>query len=303
MLSTNCSRQRTNSRGSVRCGKWPAPSNEWKTLPGIRSCAARPCATGMIGSFSPHSTIVGTRWARYRRSVAFTRWPPGSTIPRSVWMNAPRAPTSLREEKPRHISSRSGPACSPSRPRNEPIELVAFSSRDDASSGSTSSESGRVAARNIGLHLAPEAAARDQHEPLAALRELVGHLHRHAAAERVADDRAAVVAERAEEVANAAGVGAERVVAARLRRFAVAEQVGRDDGVVLRERLHHVRPRLRAAGDPVDQHQHGTPARAAVTHCVSVESDLLVVHLRTAPLAPRTRAAYLAGGLRMVQPN
>ena len=64
------------------------------------------------------------------------------------------------------------------------------------------------------VDLAAEAAAGDQHEPVAALGELVGELHRDAAAERVADDGHVVVAERGKEVADAAGVGAERVVAA-----------------------------------------------------------------------------------------
>src|SRR4051794_14054653 len=72
------------------------------------------------------------------------------------------------------------------------------------------------------VHLAPEPAARYEHEPLAALRELVGHLHGHSAAQRVADDRAPSMTQRAEKVADATGVGAERVVAARLGGSAVA---------------------------------------------------------------------------------
>ena len=82
------------------------------------------------------------------------------------------------------------------------------------------------------MHLAPEAAAGDEREALAALRELVGELHRDAAAERVADDGRLLVAEGEADVAQAAGERAERVVAARLRRLAVAEQVGGEDRVV-----------------------------------------------------------------------
>ena len=78
------------------------------------------------------------------------------------------------------------------------------------------------------MHLAAEAAAGDQDEALAALGELVGELHRDAAAERVADDRRAVVAERDHRVADGARVCAERVVAARLGRLAVAQQIGRE---------------------------------------------------------------------------
>ena len=80
--------------------------------------------------------------------------------------------------------------------------------------------------------LAPEAAAADEREALGALGELVGELHRDAAAERVARDADAVVAEGGDEVAQPAGVGAERVVAARLGRAPVAEEVGREDVVV-----------------------------------------------------------------------
>ena len=82
------------------------------------------------------------------------------------------------------------------------------------------------------MHLAPEAAARHEDEALAALGELVGELHRDPAAERVADDRRPVVAERDHRVADGARVGAERVVAARLGRLAVAQQVGRQHLVV-----------------------------------------------------------------------
>ena len=46
-------------------------------------------------------------------------------------------------------------------------------------------------------HLGAEAAGRDQHEPLGALGELVGELHRHAAAEAVPDHGHPVDAEHA----------------------------------------------------------------------------------------------------------
>ena len=96
---------------------------------------------------------------------------------------------------------------------------------------------GSAAVRSIGLTVAAEAAAGDQREPLDALRELVEELHRHAAAERVPDDRRALDADRGEQVADARRVRAERVVAARRRGVAVADEVGRDDRVRRRERL------------------------------------------------------------------
>ncbi len=46
-----------------------------------------------------------------------------------------------------------------------------------------------------------------------------------------------------EQVAQAAGVGAEGVIADRLGRLAVAEQVGGDDVVAFGQRRHHVLPR------------------------------------------------------------
>jgi hypothetical protein len=67
------------------------------------------------------------------------------------------------------------------------------------------------------VDLTAQAAAGDEHQALASLRELVAELHRDGAAERVADHGNAVVPERGQQVPHAAGVRAERVVAARDR--------------------------------------------------------------------------------------
>ena len=64
-----------------------------------------------------------------------------------------------------------------------------------------------------GADLGPEAAAGDQDQALDHLGELVGELHRDAAAERVADQGGALVAEREQQVAQAGGEVAQRVVA------------------------------------------------------------------------------------------
>ena len=77
--------------------------------------------------------------------------------------------------------------------------------------------------------LAAETATVDEHEPLAQLGELVGELHRDAAAEGVPHEGRAVVPERREQVAQAARGGAKRVVPAGLRGRAVTGQVGRED--------------------------------------------------------------------------
>ena len=55
---------------------------------------------------------------------------------------------------------------------------------------------------------------------------LIDELHRHPAAERMADDGRLRDAQLVEEVAQPHRERAERVVAAGLRRLAVAEQVG-----------------------------------------------------------------------------
>ena len=125
------------------------------------------------------------------------------------------------------------------------------------------------------VDLAAEPAAGDQHEPLAALRELVGELHRDPAAERVPDDRHAVVVERAQQVADAAGVRAERVVTARRRGMAVPEQVGGDDREAVRERVRGRLPGLRGVRDPVQQQEHRAAAGRPVGDRLAVQRQLV----------------------------
>ena len=123
------------------------------------------------------------------------------------------------------------------------------------------------------VHLLAETAARHECEPFAALGELVGELHRDAAAERLPDERRPLVPQRDEEVAQAARERAERVVAARLRRSAVPRQIGSDDREPLGERRQHVAPRRRASGHAVHEQQDGPGARLAVRHRVAVDRD------------------------------
>ena len=212
---------------------WPAPSKHSKRLPGIASWAARPCATGMIESFSPHTISDGIRSASASRLTALTRWPPGSTTARSVCRKAWREPALSSSAKPRASTATSPAGRRPTRPSRppsaaaEPDEAL----RRERGQDVVGDRQRRGAQQHVDV--AAEPAAGDEHEPLGALGELVGELHRDAAAERVPDDRHAVVAERGDDVARAAGVGAERVVAARRRGLAVAEQVGRDHRVLL----------------------------------------------------------------------
>ena len=169
---------------------------------------------GMIESRSPHTISVGRTAARCSRSRALTRWPEASITERTVCRNAWREPLLFSDAKPRASTARSpSGATRPSRsalatPRPMPW------TPDEVSTGSTQSAPGQRGGAQQQVDLVAEPAAGDEPEPLAALGELVGELHRDAAAERVADDRDVVVAERGQEVADAAGVGAERVVAA-----------------------------------------------------------------------------------------
>ena len=125
------------------------------------------------------------------------------------------------------------------------------------------------------MHLAPQPAARHEHEPLAALGELVGELHRDPAAERVPDHGHALVAERRQHVAHAARVRAERVVPARRRRLAVPEQVGREHREVLAQQRRDVLPRLRRVRDAVQQQEHRATTGNPVRHPVSVQGQFV----------------------------
>ena len=145
----------------------------------------------------------------------------------------------------------------------------------EVSTGSTQSAPGQRGGAQQQVDLAAEPAAGDEHEPLTALRELVGELHRDAAAERVPDDRHAVVAERGQQVADAAGVGAQRVVPARRGRVPVPEQVGRDDREAVRERGRRRLPRLRRVRDAVQQQEHRAAAGRPVGHRMAVQCQLV----------------------------
>ena len=137
-------------------------------------------------------------------------------------MNARWARTSVRRLHELHTSPRNGSARSPSRPNTRPIgaddvvELRGEHHREEVLGA------GQAERPQQRAHLLAEAAAADEHEALRHLRELVGELHGDAAAQAVPHDGGALVAEHAEQVADAGGVGAEAVVASGLGRLAVA---------------------------------------------------------------------------------
>ena len=97
-----------------------------------------------------------------------------------------------------------------------------------------------------------------------------------------------------DEVAKAARVGAERVVAQRLGGLAVAREIGRDHRVVAGEQGDDVAPRARAAGHAVDQHDDRSRARPAIGDLVTVEGGAPELHglARLEPILPAESAAF-----------
>ena len=195
--------------------------------------------------------------------MAWTRWPPTSTLARSVWTNAARLCGSPSEAWPRAISIASLPSGMPIRPSVRPTARPAFSTWRPASTGSTSSEPGNVAARSSPLHPAPEPTARHQRQALYPVGELVGELHRDPAAQGMADDGRGPELERQHQVADARRERAHRVVAAGLGALPMAEQVGRQHRVVAGQPRRHGLPDHRGGGDAVDQHDRRAAARHA----------------------------------------
>ena len=101
------------------------------------------------------------------------------------------------------------------------------------------------------------------------MRELVSELHRHPAAERVADDGSPLDVEDGKQVAHPVGVGSDRVIGARLVRLPVAQQVDGDHREPLREPGLNRLPGRGIVTDPVDQQDHragaGDAERAPIT--------------------------------------
>ena len=136
--------------------------------------------------------------------------------------------------------------------------------------------------------LRAEAAAGDEHEPLDHLGELVGELHRDPAAERVADERRALVAER--ERADRAGRRRAPRASSRRRRGADPPCPGRSGAMTVWCRASGSITSCQfseVARHPVDQQQDGALARLGVGHRPAVERqrpDLDRAHAD--PIAP-----------------
>ena len=194
-----------------------------------------PCATGMIESFSPHTISDGSDGGEREPVVRADALAAGlddraQRCARKAW----REPALSSSAKPRASTAMSPAGRRPTRPSRPPTPRPRS---DQPLRGQRRQHV--VGARQRGgaqqqVDVAAEAAAGDQHEPLGALGELVGELHRDAAAERVADHGDAVVAERGQR-RRARRWRARR---ASSRRAGVAdspwpEQVGRDHREVL----------------------------------------------------------------------
>ena len=157
-------------------------------------------------------------------------------------------------------------------------------------------DAGQGGAAQQRADLVSETAGGDEHEALGALGELVEELHRHAAAERVPDDRGAIDAEDGEQVADRGGVCAERVVTARCGGVAVADQVGGDHGVAVGERKRDLAPVARGVDHAVDQHDRRTAADHVVDHAVTVQLDLPGLE-RVGSVVCRAHAGSVAVGV------
>ncbi len=119
--------------------------------------------------------------------------------------------------------------------RSRPPICNAGSTKGSRSSASASLPIGNDASRKATLTSLVTPPAPTRISRSTRLRELVGELHCHPAAERMAHDGDPLDFEHAEQVAHPVGVRRDRVVGARLVGLPVAQQVGGDDREPLRE--------------------------------------------------------------------
>ena len=89
-----------------------------------------------------------------------------------------------------------------------------------------------------------------------------------------------LVTEGQQQVAQAGGKAAQRVVAGTARRDSMARQIGSNDGVAMRERLEYAAPVLLAARHPVDQQQDRPFAATEIAHLPTVHLHRLEAHVR-----------------------
>ena len=245
--------------GSSRCGQCPASAKTSNRLPGMARWARSAWTTGMTRSWPPHTSIVGDRSRRYRRSVPAADWPRWSATARSERRNVRRA---VAASAPVAGATRRRP-----RRRSEAIGRLRHRPQHEVGAG-------QRGGTQPGADLVAQTAARHQHQALDALGELVTELHGHTAAVRVPDDRRRAVPEGVEQVAHDRGGGAQRVVAVGGVGAPMTGQVGRHDRAPRRDTLDDVVPHVHRRPEPVDQHHDGlTVADLAARELATVQVD------------------------------
>src|SRR5258708_6070128 len=149
------------------------------------------------------------------------------------------------------------------------------------------------------MQLAPEAAARDQDEPIAHLGEIIGKLRGHSPTQRVAQNGRVPVPEKGEQVANTARILSEGMVRDRLCRLPMAQQIRGDDGEMVGEMRDDPVPYGRTARDAVKQDEDRSAARGAVADGVAVEVELAYGCVHFASHRPGTSIEAKRAGAMM----
>ena len=249
---------------------------------------------------------MGTSLARYRRSRALTRCAHRvDHRPDGVDERHPAAGLRQAGVAAPHLATGGAHAEAPSaEPAVDGVEhavhLAAEQHRHhELAAGEADGSQERV-------DLLAQTAAGHEHQALAPLGELVGQLQGDAAAEGVAHEGGPLDAERHHQVPQAAGVGAEGVVAPGLGRVAVAQEVGRQHGEVVGQGRHHLLPGGGAPGQAVDQDHRRAGSGHAVADLVAMDRDVAEaqvvgvvghgVHCGRAPAPRRNPAAQATTG-------
>jgi len=145
-----------NRSGSSRCGKCPERSNISTLVSGNSRRAVSTCDAGIIRSRLPQISMDGREAKPDRRFCALTVWPWTSMTLRLVARNARLASASASVGRVRHASSELGLiAGRPSFDQTFRAVSPTPCTHREATSGSTNSLPGRVAARSNGFSSRP----------------------------------------------------------------------------------------------------------------------------------------------------
>ena len=142
-----------------------------------------------------------------------------------------------------------------------------------------------------------DAARADQDQPFNQLRELVGELHRHPAAQGMTHDGRPLDIEHAEQVAHPVGVCRNRVVGAWLVGSPVAQQVRGDHGEPLGELGLHGVPGSGVVADAVDQQNRRPRTGDPVGPLITMDGAELQRRCRHFPHRAKIALAFPLGHL------